>query len=65
MSEGKRRLLVEALVAPGVRKVITSTPADSPADALRIATDYHGVVERPWIFDAESGEVLYRWAPPE
>ena len=57
-----RRLQVEALVAPGFRRIVTSAPAETVDDVLRIARSYHGDVVRPWVFDAESREVLYRWS---
>ncbi len=56
-----RRLLVEALVAPGRRKIVMSALASSVEDVLAIARDY-GAVERPWVFDAETDKVLYRWS---
>lgn len=58
-----RRMSVEALVAPGKRRIITSAMADSVEQVLQIASGYHGVVDRPWVFDTETGEVLYRWSP--
>jgi hypothetical protein len=57
-----RRLQVEALVAPGHRKIVTSALASSVEDVLAIARYYHGKVERPWVFDANTDEVLYRWS---
>lgn len=54
----KQRFHIEALIVPGVRKIISSVPADSWQEALDVTVRYHKCVKRPWIFD-ENWKVVY------
>lgn len=56
-----RPMVVEVLHVHGYRHLVTQGSFNTFEDALACACQYHGKLNRPWVFDAETGEVLYRW----